>query len=1034
MAQGYILNTPRRRNGGTGRAVTMVNPRPRAGASGWRQARVVSPGQSAGQAKRNPSRIASGRVVTKKAGKKRNPASTPRRNTVTGKVVTSGAPKKNVSGRKTTRKRSQSRSPARKATKVATAKKRPGYTWRKGYVRNGKRVKGTWVKNAVAPKRNAAKPKRNMKTKRKIRKNQGYVIGPSGRRQAAPIGASGARQVSASEMKKWQEAQRKKRAAAAKKASAAKKTTTTRTTTTAASSKCPRGKVLRRAYTTKTGKRVPATCVKKIKKGQKRYKVKGYTKKSGRVVRSYMRHRPGMSPKSKARKTKTKRGHYWRKGYKTATGKRVPGTWVKKPSTAKRKKVTTKKRKRATGRRRAGTYLVRSYRRKYPKRKKAMRRNPPKRPNKKAVWVKGYTRSDGVRVKGHYMTPATKRRKKVTRKKARRRAAPKRRKTVRVGSYLRKVAGKKRRIRVGAYTRKLATKRRRAPSRKRAVSRRRAPARKRVNGRRKGTLVKVPRHKRNGKWVKAYSYRLKKGSTKRKGRVARNPYKRSKVSVKSYMRKRPGGKRRSRSVKSYKRSQWYPHRSRSGKRWITNAYAKRMGLLTKREKAALAKRMRRNPSGMMALLPAKDQLMIVGKKVGIGAIGFGGAVAMGVALNRVSMLTQYFGNWTPVLGNVAAGLGYWALASAMDNEDLKEMRVPVAVGAGLAAVFNIANQLVARNTIPANIASWILPGAGSVAAAPEAAIEANGNGNGNGVDVAAAYANGFNNGAAAANGALTNGSGDGTSGFGQIDVYEAALDGYGGIEEELEMELSHMSGMGDGVFDTSPDGIFDGMSGAGEYMSAPMGAMVEEAYAGTGEYLDVPMGAMVEEAYAGTGEYLDVPMGEYMSVPMGAMVEEAYAGTGEYLDVPMGEYLDVPMGAMVEEAYAGMGQASAAQLEQSIRNRPLMPGFRNAVQKMVRKRIAQGQPINDEFYGKVGKAAAAMARKKFQERAALVSGKPQDLVKEPWKAPLLRSSAPTYKKPIPTRAMVPGKAEPIAKRGPIGYEGIFQDSDTDGIF
>jgi hypothetical protein len=805
--------------------------------------------------------------------------------------------------------------------------------------------------------------------------------------------------MSASEAKRWEAAQKKKRAAAAKKRAAAKPRPAAKAARPAArpsngrapAKKAPRGKVWRKGYTRSDGVKVPGTWVKKVKKGQKRYRVRSYVKKSGRVVKSYMRRRPGVKRKTTSR-AKTRTGYIWRKGYVRADGKRIKGTWVKKASTKRRKarsKVKVKSYLRRVPGRKARK-RVKTYTRKAPKRRRVMRRNPPRRPSKKAVWVKGYTRSDGVRVKGHYMKPSTKRRKKTTKKTSRRRAAPKRRRSTRVASYMRKVPGKRKRVRVKSYARKLAPKRRRAAPKRRRSTRvasymrkvpgkrkrvrvksyarklapkRRRAASKRKNGRRAGKIVRVKGYTRSdGVRVKGYSYRMKKGG-RRKAKVVRN----------------------------------------RGRSPIMNAA--RMGLLTNSEKRALAKRMRRNPSGMMGLLPATDQLMLVGKKVGIGAVGFGGAVAAGVALNRVPMLTRYFGSWTPVLGNVAAGLGYWALASAMDNEDLKGMRVPVAVGAGLAAVFNIANQLVARQTIPANVASWILPGAGAVAAAPTEAVEPTINGG---------------------NGVLINGNGDGTAGFGQIDVYEAALDGFGGIEEELEMEMSHMGGMGDGVFDTSPDGIFDGMSGAGEYLSTPMGATVEEAYAGTGEYLSTPMGAMVEEAYAGTGEYLDVPMGEYLSSPMGATVEEAYAGTGEYLSTSMG--------ATVEEAYAGMGAAPSAQIEQSLRNRPLMPGFRQAVQKMVRKRVAQGKPINDAFYGKVGKAAAAMARKKFQERAALVAGKPQSIAREPWKAPLLRSSAPTYKRNIGDPSMVPGVAEPIAKSGPAEYEGVFQDSDTDGIF
>jgi hypothetical protein len=855
------------------------------------------------------------------------------------------------------------------------------------------------------------------------------VRSPSGRRTRA-------RSLSPSEAKRFEQ-----RAKAQRRAAAAKRRKPTNGRSTAASrptngrrpaTKAPAGKVWRKGYTRADGTRVKGTWVKKIKKGQRRYRVRGYTKKSGKQVKSYMRSRPGMKRKRKTTRAKSKPGHVWVKGYTRSDGVKVKGHWAKKskPSRKTRGKVRVKSYLRKVKGRKARK-RVKAYTRKAPK-KRAVRRNPPKRPSKKAVWVKGYTRSDGVRVKGHYMTPAKGKKRKSTAKK--RKAAPKRRRSTRVKSYLRKVPGRRKRTRVKSYMRKLAPK-----SRRRSTS-------KRKNGRRAGKIVRVKGYTRSdGVRVKGYSYRLKKGG-RRTGTVRRNPYKGKKVRVKSYLRKQKGRANR-RRVKGYSRSQWYPHRK--GNRWISQAAAGRMGLLTQREKRALAKRMRRNPSSMMALLPAREQLMMVGKKVGVGAVGFGGAVAMGVAMNRVTFLTQYLGSWTPVLGNVAAGLGFWAVASAMDHQGLKEMRVPVAVGAGLAAVVNIANQLVARNTIPANIASWVLPGSGAVAAAPTEAVEptlTNGNGamltNGNGNGAAMAPANGNGNGAA-----MAPANGNGTAGFGQIDVYEAALDGMGGIEEELEMEMSRMGGMADGIFDTSPDGIFDGMGAHGEYLSVPMngmGAMVEEAFAGggQGEYLEVPM-----------GEYLQVPMGglgqgtpveaAYAGMGQGTPVEAAYAGghgVGEYLQVPMGgmaEYLQVPMGATVEEAYAGMGQddgATAAQVEQSLQNHPLMPGFRGAVQQMVRKRIAAGQPLDDAFYGKVGRAAAQLARKKFQERVSLVSGRPHDIATEPWKAPLLRSSAPMYKRPIEDPRMIPGVAEPIATHGPVGNQGIFTDVDDDGIF
>ena len=799
----------------------------------------------------------------------------------------------------------------------------------------------------------------------------------------------------------------------------------------------PGGKKLATSAKRSTVKRKPAkrkTAAKRVvRKGKRRYRVGSYTRASGKQVKSYLRSRPGT--KRKVASKKSKAGTVWVKGYTRSDGVKVKGHHMR----LAKKKAAPKRRR---------SIKVKSYKRKIATKRRRIAANPTRRPSAGAVWVKGYTRSDKVKVKGHWMKPATgKKRKRVAKKVARkstrrissylrkvpgrsrrtrvasytrkrraapkraatkRRAAPKRGRTRRVSSYLRKVPGRSRRIRVGGYTKKL-------PSR----TRRSAPARRKSTAKR-STVGKVVRRKgytrSDGTRVKATSYRLKKGGA-RKGRITRNPSR-----VRAYSRNSLG--RRPTAIALRRNS--LGMRRNGG----------RLGMLSNVERSMLANRMRRNQStGLMALLPASEQLKIIGTKVGVGALGFGGAVAMGVALNRVSALTQYLGTWTPVLGNVAAGLAYWALASAMDDERLKEMRIPVAVGAGFAAVFNIANNLVARQTIPSNIASWILPGAGAVAAAPTEMVEPT-NGNGNATVTAGDGTAGFR----------------GFRGFGQIDVYEAALDGFGGIEEELEMELNRMGGMrgvqgmqgmGDGIFDTSPDGIFDGMSGAGEYISVPlsgMGAQVEEAFAGgTGEYMSVPlggmggMGAQVEQAFAGTQyAYGSAPgrssrLGEYLEVPLGGMGEY-----GEYLSVPMGG-----MGAQVEQAYAGMGQddgATAAQVEQSLQNNPLMPGFREAVQQMVRKRIAAGQPLDEAFYAKVGSAASSLARRKFDQRVAQVGGNPQDIATEPWKAPLLRSSAPTYMRPVGDPRMIPGNAGQIASQGSSGNQGIFSDTDDDGIF
>ena len=363
----------------------------------------------------------------------------------------------------------------------------------------------------------------------------------------------------------------------------------------------------------------------------------------------------------------------------------------------------------------------------------------------------------------------------------------------------------------------------------------------------------------------------------------------------------------------------------------------------------------KNPFSL-ALLPTTEQLKIAGKNTAVGAAGFAGAIAMGKALSGVQVLQQYLGSYTPVVGNLMAGAAMWAAATASDNAKLMAMRPLLLVGSGVAAAVNLAYQLVAGGRISASRASWVLPASGSVAAAPTETVAPS---------------------------------------MGAIDVYEAALDGVGGIEDELEAELESMGyGMGymGSLGSYQDEGIFD--SGMGQYIPSPMGADVEEAAAGFGAYETVPMGADVEEAAAGLGAYLEVPLG--------ADVEEAAAGFGSYERIPMG----------AEEA------PGAA---------PLVPGMENAVQSLVRKRIASGQPMDDAFYQKLGAAAAGVTRKHFQQRQLAARG--HKLQVAPRKPPVLRTSAPMYTKPVSDPSVASGEAERIPEdaEGAVGIlrGGIF---------
>jgi hypothetical protein len=153
----------------------------------------------------------------------------------------------------------------------------------------------------------------------------------------------------------------------------------------------------------------------------------------------------------------------------------------------------------------------------------------------------------------------------------------------------------------------------------------------------------------------------------------------------------------------------------------------------------------------------------------------------------------------------------------------------------------------------------------------------------------------------------------------------------------------------------------------------------------------------------------------------------------------MGEYFKAPMGAYVEEAFAGgMGfsqqQIGAEAVEQSLQTQPLMPGFRAAVQKLVRERISAGQPLDEAFYAKLGQASASMARRKFNQRVAQVAGQPQDIGVQTWKPPVTTASVPNFRVPVSDPSMVPGRAESIEDYESKEDEGIFSDGEDNGIF
>jgi hypothetical protein len=808
----------------------------------------------------------------------------------------------------------------------------------------------------------------------------------------------------------------------------------------ASTKKAPRGKVWRKGYVSASGKRVKGGWVKKPRKnpikwvdgkpvvytatvktpkGRKvkaaRAVTKGEWEKAAAKRKAAAKKKPAAKKparKKPAKKTTAKRrttvrkktrspryykkragapkGHVWRKGHRTKAGKWIPGMWVKKPKAAKkrakpRKRVAKRKTARKTTRKAARTPRY------YRKKSGAPRGH---------VWRKGYTikkgKNKGKRVPGMWVKKGGAKKRRPRRKVAykRKKAAPKRR--LKKGVTVRPKSGPRYRVKTKAkrykkktYLRKRAKRySRRYPGkvwRKGYVT---------ASGKRvKGQWVKKPRKAKKARRMAANKGRRRTAKRSNPYRRKGKGFKGGKKWIKPYSYKTKSGKIV--HVKGHRRKQWYPTRypkRGKGSRWISQSKAYKKGLLGKMESRRYARQMgfAANPAAL-AMLPTRDQLMAVGQAAGVGFLGFAGGTAAGVAFGRLGFAQRYLGTWAPVVGNVLAGIGMWTAANMIDHPRINEMKPFLAIGAGVSAFVNLMLNLIARGTVPGRYAAWVMPGAAAVEAAP---VEALAPGNGNGV--------------------------------GQIDVYEAALDGLGDIEQDLEAELERMSGMGadDGIF--SDEGVF------GEYLQTPLGAVVEEAYAG--------MGAQVEEAFAGggsggVGEYLETPMGEYLETPMGAEVEEAFAGMGEYLETPlsgmggMGEYLETPMGAMVEEAYAGMGQDNGfmQEFESSLASQPLMPGFRSAVQQLVRKRVAAGQPLDDAFYSKLGRAAAQLARKKFRRRVAQVQGRPIDLPVTQPRPRLTRRGAPMYKRPVapPPVGRVPGAAEPIAAADTAGGEGIF---------
>jgi hypothetical protein len=177
-------------------------------------------------------------------------------------------------------------------------------------------------------------------------------------------------------------------------------------------------------------------------------------------------------------------------------------------------------------------------------------------------------------------------------------------------------------------------------------------------------------------------------------------------------------------------------------------------------------------------------------------------------------------------------------------------------------------------------------------------------------------------------------------------IAQQGLYGMGNVSAEMQhnvaMQEQGMAG-----------GIFDGPTTLGEYdilESAPQGTAVQ---AGMAEYLSYPMGAVVEQATAG--------LNEYVSVPMGATVEEAFAGMGDFVST------------------GGPQQ----YWSQSPRGQAILTEIRDAAAKLTAARRAQGKPVDAAF-----KAQLVAAAKKT------VAAQAQDVAVRPAPSPLTREAAP----------------------------------------
>lgn len=336
---------------------------------------------------------------------------------------------------------------------------------------------------------------------------------------------------------------------------------------------------------------------------------------------------------------------------------------------------------------------------------------------------------------------------------------------------------------------------------------------------------------------------------------------------------------------------------------------------------------RRNPISRLKSKLLRNPIVGIAKGVGMTALRAGaGFVSSHLAGQLASSMVA--SPYAPVVANLAVVIG----------SELLQDKVPAAkalgheftAGASASLAQGIMNILVDKGIIPASIAGYLAPWREApmvieVPVAVDAAGTPVATGTGAYIQQASMY------------------------GMGQSSPIGSAM------RHRLNMLESGMSG-----------GIFDSKTTLGEYdllPSAPPGTAVR---AGLAEYVTTPMGAMVEQATAGYG--------------MGATVEEAFAGSRG-----LREYVSTPLSGLRGglRDYVNLGDQPQAWWQDTAQGSAIMGEIRNATTQLVQQRMASGRPVDQKFRQNL--IAAARDAVKGQERDVSMAAPV---------APLTREAAP----------------------------------------